>query len=56
MKQQLAPQMPLQPSTAFRWLNLKALEKEGKKPNDYFGGVAGFEPATAASQTGYWAA
>src|SRR6266700_1976703 len=47
--------MPLHPSTGFRWLNrwlnLKALGKEGKKPNDCLVGVAGFEPATPASRT-----
>src|SRR3981081_3158146 len=47
--------MPLHPSTGFRWLNrglaLKMLGKEGKKPNDYLVGVAGFEPATPASRT-----
>jgi hypothetical protein len=50
-----ARQMPLLPSTGFRWLNrwltLKPLGKEGKKPNDYLVGVAGFEPATPASRT-----
>src|ERR1700738_4403976 len=50
-----ARQMPLHPSTAYRWLNrwltLIALGKEGKKPNDYLVGVAGFEPATPASRT-----
>src|SRR3954451_2748259 len=47
--------MPSHPSTGFRWLNrwlaLKMLGKEGKKPNDYLVGVAGFEPATPASRT-----
>src|SRR6202048_2437220 len=50
-----ARQMPLHPSTAYRWLNrwltLIALGKEGKKPNDYLVGVAGFEPATPAART-----
>src|SRR5450631_3683408 len=50
-----ARHMPLHPSTGFRWLNrwlnLKALGKEGKKPNDILVGVAGFEPATPASRT-----
>src|SRR5258708_26986199 len=47
--------MPLHPSPGFRcWnrrLNLKAPGKEGKKPNVYLVGVAGFEPATPASRT-----
>src|SRR3954464_8617846 len=47
--------MPLHPSTGFRWLNrwlsLIGSGKEGKKPNDYLVGVAGFEPATPASRT-----
>src|SRR5258708_36292162 len=46
--------MPLHPSPGFRcWnrrLNLKAPGKEGKKPNVYLVGVAGFEPATPASR------
>ena len=50
-----ARQMPLLPSTGFRWLKrwltLKVLGKKGKKPNDYLVGVAGFEPATPASRT-----
>ena len=33
------------------WAALKALGKEGKKPDEILVGVAGFEPATPASRT-----
>jgi hypothetical protein len=45
----MGQKMPLHPSTAFGGQPLNMLEKEGKTPNDYLVGVAGFEPATRAS-------